>query len=114
MSGLGLQDLAEGDIVNIAVDRISAVKLRVIEGIEGFEPKLQRRRLFDPSDLAQSHVIVVDSGSIEDSAVGGAEGALRVRREQLGVEGIRIIPRIVINLERAKVGVVVRQIVRLR
>jgi hypothetical protein len=59
---LRLKDPAKRGIVDIAVDGACSIKLRVVEGVEGLKPKLQRPRLFDPSDFAQSHVIVVDSG----------------------------------------------------
>jgi len=38
---LGLQDLAEGGIVAIAVDGARAVELRVVEGVEGFEAEFK-------------------------------------------------------------------------
>lgn len=92
---------------NISVYGVRAVKLGVVESVEGLQTKFQRGRLFDSRDFAERHVVIVDSRPIEDSAVCGAECTGRVWGEQCGLECVRIVPRIVIDIERAKARIVI-------
>ena len=109
-SRLGLKNSPERCAVDIAVDGVCSVELGVVKSVKSFEAEFERGRLLDARSLAQRHIVVVDSGSIENSAVCRAEGAERVRGEQCGVEGTRIVPWIVIDVEWAETRVVIRQI----
>ncbi len=72
---LGLQDLAEGGIVAIAVDGARAVELRVVEGVEGFEAEFKRGRFRDSGEFVQSYIVVIDAGAVEETARSIAKGA---------------------------------------
>ena len=100
-SRLGLKNSPEGGAVDIAVDGVCSVELGVIERVETLETEFERGIFLDASGLVQRHIEIVDPWSIKHAAIGVAEGAERVRGEQHGVEGIRTVSRIVIDVKWA-------------
>ena len=107
---LRLQDLAEGGAVAVAVDRVRAVKLRVVEGVEGLEAEFQGGGFREPGEFAGGHIVIVDAGAVEEAARRVAKGAPGVGAKELTVEGQGIAARVMVDVQRAQTGIVVREI----
>src|SRR5712664_3394226 len=82
----------------------------MVEGVEGFEAEFHRARFRESSHLVQSHIVVVEPRSIEETPRGSSKCAQRVRTEQAGVEGQRIFARVVVDIQRTQTWIVVRQV----
>jgi NAD(P)-dependent dehydrogenase (short-subunit alcohol dehydrogenase family) len=72
---LRLQDLSEGSIIDVAIHRICTIELSMVEGVEGLETAFQGGGFRDPSDLAQRHIVIVDTGPVKETPRGSAKGA---------------------------------------
>ena len=80
-------------VVHICVYRCGAVELRVIEDVERFTAEFDRLRLRDLQHLAQRHVEIVDSWSVEKPVRRMAQLSERLGREcgRRVVEGGRFL-----------------------
>jgi hypothetical protein len=107
-SGLRFEDASEGGAVDVSVNGVRAIELRMVEGVERLETEFERGGLAEAGKFAQRHVVVVNSRSIEEPPGCCAERTERVGAEKGCVEGQRTRPRIVIDGEGSEVRMVVR------
>src|ERR1700731_5423270 len=88
------QNVAEGCIADVSIDRSVRVELRVVEDVEHLQPKLQRARFGEAGHLVQRHIVVVDARPVEHPAPGVALRAERIRGEGRSVEVRLAVPRV--------------------
>src|SRR5258708_2527582 len=82
----------------------------MVEGVERLETEFQRACFRESSDLVQSHVIIVDPGTVEETPGGSSKSTQHVRAEDFGVKGQRVVARIVVDIQRTQTWIVIRQI----
>ena len=93
-----MQDVTEGGIADISVDRSIWIELRMVEDIEHLQSKLKRTRFGEVSHLVESHVVVVDTWPIEHPALGVALRAQCIRREGSSIEVRLAVAGVVVEL----------------
>ncbi len=99
--GCGADDLAEVvRVFDLSVHGSWAVELRVVEGVEGFEAKLEGSRVGEAEIFLEGHVEVVNSRAVEDATFGIAELAQVFFRKESGVECGAPVSAVGVDLER--------------
>jgi len=96
------------DCAHCVDDRGCNIELGMVEGVKGLEAEFERASFLESSDLVQSDIVVVDPWTVEETPRGSSEGSQRVRAEEFGVESERIVARIVVDIQRAQTGIVVK------
>src|SRR5208282_123088 len=98
----GADDLAEcGSIVDVAVYRSWAEELRVIENVERLQAEFQLLRFRQRHGLHQGHIVVIESGTVEEAAPGVSRRAQRLQSEKRRIEIRLPVARIGIQIERS-------------
>src|ERR1700724_2663236 len=96
--GIGCpQDLTEGRIADVSIDRAIRIELRVIEDVEHLQPKLKRATFGEACHFVKCQVVVVDSRSVEHAAFGVALRAERIWGERSRVEVRLAVTRVVVD-----------------
>jgi hypothetical protein len=62
--------LAEGGTADIAIDGLRSEKLSVVENVEVFEPKLQRRRFRQAYILEKRDIVIVHPRPVKKAPFG--------------------------------------------
>lgn len=94
-------DLSEGRIIDVAVNRVRAEELGMIEGIERFQTEFEHFGFSEFGIFQQSNVPIVHSWSIRETARGRAGQAERWKVEERCIEIGLAVSWIVIELQRA-------------
>src|ERR1700730_17769496 len=92
------QDLTEGRIADVAIDRAIRIELRVVEHVEHLQPKLKRATFGEACHFVQCHVVVVESRSVEHAAFGVSLRAESIWGERSSVEVKLAVPRIMVDV----------------
>jgi hypothetical protein len=97
----GAKHLSEGRIVDVAVNRIRAEELGMIEGIESFQTAFEHFGFGEVGILQQCDVPIFHAGPIEETARGCTGRAERRKVEERCIEIGLAVSRIVVELQRA-------------
>jgi hypothetical protein len=94
-------DLAEGRVIDVAVNGIRAEELCVIESVERFQTEFEHFGLGEVGIFQQRNIPIVHSRPIKEPARGRTGRAERWRAEKRCIEIRPAVSRIVIELQRA-------------
>src|ERR1700733_916835 len=99
----GTSYITETTLPSVVDEPIRIRKLRMVEDIECFCPKLQLSGLGDGGALQQGHIVIVDARTGEGSPHGVAYLPDWFRDEIVGVEIGQALSRVLISIKRAAV-----------